>query len=603
MKKFLLFFLLLLVGVSSATAGNITSWESPQPLAETHADQWATVTVPGGLDEQIGFPPAKAQDSNPKMESGIAGLAALTGRDSVAVRQAAESAGLRVLDDRVLLHMVIQPGEEGSARQAIATVGGEVTGAYENTLQVWLPPASIAGLAENPVVNYIHAPDPLVLAEDDAFTVVSEGLGAANVPTWHEQGYNGQGVRIAVIDAGFQGYLTKLGTDLPASVTVKNFVAGESDVQVDATTRHGTACAEIIHDMAPQAELFLLKIATDVDLSQAVNYAVSQGVDIISTSLTFLNATPGDGTGKFATMAQTARNAGVLWVTAAGNYRQTHWGGTFSDPDNDSFHNFTADQEVNFFGPGDGQAFLIPAGVPINASIRWNDWTAVNQDFSLYIVRYNGSSYDIVATSENPQTGQSGQRPTERVRFTTIGSPAVYGVAIRRESGDRDVFFNLLTPNRELDRRLEVLSLGNLADVPAVLTVAAVDVSAPYIQEVYSSEGPTNGPGGTAGGGRRKPDLAAFANVSTTSYGGQGFNGTSAATPHVAGAAAVVRSAYPDKSPAELQDYLEMLAIDQGVPGPDVEFGHGRLYLGPPPRLVVFDYHAFTPFVTRGFQP
>jgi subtilisin family serine protease len=603
MKKFFLLLLLLITGVASATAANIVPGESSRPLAEVDTTQWASVMVPAELDGQTLVPPDQVRRSHPKMDGAVAGLIGLAGRDRGAIREAAESANLRLLDDRVLLHVVIKPDEEDAARQAIAAVGGEVTGAYDDKLQVWLPPERMGSFAENPAIAYIHAPDRLVLTEDEALTAVSEGVAVANAPAWHTLGYQGQGVRIAIIDAGFQGYFEKLGTDLPASVTVKNFVAGQSDTLVDATTRHGTACAEIVHDMAPQAELYLLKIATDIDLAQAVNYAISQDVDIISTSLTFLNATPGDGTGKFASMAQTARNAGILWVTAAGNYRQTHWGGSFSDPDNDLFHNFTPDQEVNFFGPGDGQAFLIPAGTLITASMRWDDWISINQDFSLYIVRYNGSSYDIVATSENPQTGQSGQRPTERLQFMTSGSEAVYGVAIKRESGNRNVFFNLITPNREMDRRLEVLSLGNLADVPAVMTVAAVNVRSPYSQERYSSEGPTNGPGGISSGGQYKPDLAAFANVSTASYSGGGFNGTSAATPHVAGAAAVVLSVYPENNPAALQTYLETRAIDQGVAGPDVEYGHGRLHLGPPPQPVVYGHFAFTPFVITGIQP
>ena len=75
---------------------------------------------------------------------------------------------------------------------------------------------------------------------------------------------------IAIIDGGFQGYTAKLGSELPANVVVKNFVDGQPDAEVDATTPHGTACAEIVYDMAPSAQLYLIKIATDVDLDQYV---------------------------------------------------------------------------------------------------------------------------------------------------------------------------------------------------------------------------------------------------------------------------------------------------------------------------------------------
>ena len=128
-------------------------------------------------------------------------------------------------------------------------------------------------------------------------------------------------------------------------------------------------------------------------------------------------------------------------------------------------------------------------------------------------------------------------------------------------------------------------SLANLADAPAAMTVAALDVNAPYPQESYSSEGPTNGPGGTASGGAIKPDIAGFANVSTASYPDPAnkFNGTSSATPHVAGAAALVKGANPSYTPAQVRSFLEGRAVDMGVAGKDTIYGYGRLYLGTPP--------------------
>jgi hypothetical protein len=81
-----------------------------------------------------------------------------------------------------------------------------------------------------------------------------------------------------------------------------------------------------------------------------------------------------------------------------------------------------------------------------------------------------------------------------------------------------------------------------------------------------------------------KPDLAGYANVSTWSYGTGRFNGTSAAAPHVAGAAALVRSGYSSYSGAQVRHYLESNAIDMGQSGKDNDHGHGRLRLGAPPQ-------------------
>ena len=154
-----------------------------------------------------------------------------------------------------------------------------------------------------------------------------------------------------------------------------------------------------------------------------------------------------------------------------------------------------------------------------------------------------------------------------------------------------------------LDKIVTARSLANLADAPAAMTVAALDVKSPYPQESYSSEGPANGPGGTATGGATKPDISGFANVSTASYPDPNakFNGTSSATPHVAGAAALVKGAYPAYTPAQIQGFLEGRAIDMGSAGKDTLFGWGRLYLGTPPGGAPAR-KTYLPFVTKALE-
>ena len=54
-------------------------------------------------------------------------------------------------------------------------------------------------------------------------------------------------------------------------------------------------------------------------------------------------------------------------------------------------------------------------------------------------------------------------------------------------------------------------------------------------------------------------------------------SGTSMASPHVAGVAALIRALHPEFSPEQVRQVLRSSADDIGAPGFDTQFGHGRL--------------------------
>jgi subtilisin family serine protease len=90
----------------------------------------------------------------------------------------------------------------------------------------------------------------------------------------------------------------------------------------------------------------------------------------------------------------------------------------------------------------------------------------------------------------------------------------------------------------------------------------------------YSSQGLTND-------GRIKPDISGPASVSTYTYGINAFSGTSAAAPHVAGAAALILSGNPSYSVSQLWSALTDSAIDIGDIGQDYIYGFGILNMPP----------------------
>lgn len=107
-----------------------------------------------------------------------------------------------------------------------------------------------------------------------------------------------------------------------------------------------------------------------------------------------------------------------------------------------------------------------------------------------------------------------------------------------------------------------------------VISVGAVDRTGTVAS--YSSRGPSACDGGVF------PKFSAPGDgVFTTdlSFGGSAYytmvTGTSFAAPHVAGALALLRSAYPHVSAAELEAALAASARDVGAPGPDSDSGYG----------------------------
>ena len=391
--------------------------------------------------------------------------------------------------------------------------------------------------------------------------IIGEGVPLTGADRWHATGLTGQGVRVGVLDLGFGGYRDLLGTELPANVTTRSFVPGVSDID-DTNVVHGTACAEIVHEMAPGAELFLAYYdGSFVSMSRAVDWLLEQNVQVISHSA---GATfgPMDGTGNEAKLVDMIAEQGVLWINSTGNEAEAHYRGIFTDTDGDKFHEF----------PDGRQAMAVYAFAPfIKITLNWDDWEVVDQDYELLLY---DEDFDLLASATNQQAGMAGDEPIEFIYYSDHPPESVLYVAIEAYDASRPVTFDMFVYPAEVAYPVPEHSLGTPADAFGSLSVGATEVRDDSLA-VYSSQGPTND-------GRIKPEISAPAGVSGASYGSFGFDGTSASTPHVAGAAALIFEANPDLTATDVQNFLITNAIDYGPPGPDTGFGYGRLNLPDP---------------------
>ena len=112
------------------------------------------------------------------------------------------------------------------------------------------------------------------------------------------------------------------------------------------------------------------------------------------------------------------------------------------------------------------------------------------------------------------------------------------------------------------------------ANYPEALAVGTVNNS----DSIYSAS--SRGPSACGEASTSYPELVAPGVAINTAgrYGTyQVLSGTSLSAPHVAGALALLLSAYPNLSADQQERALEQGAHDLGVPGPDNTFGFGRL--------------------------
>ena len=479
-------------------------------------------------------------------------------------------------------------------RDAIAALGGTIEGEAENIVQASVPVDQLVALEQEPGVQFIRPPLRIDIPVSDDMpntgasspsvdrapltsVVVGEEIAKTNAAAWQAAGITGAGVKVGIVDYFSQAIWTSAQTagEVPAPAGTfcqNNGGACNVFTVYGSGQQHGTAVAEIIHEMAPGAQIYLASAVTTVDLQAAVNYFASQGVKIISRSSTSAYDGPGNGTGPIANVVNSAVAQGMAWFNAAGNtasdgsvYGQ-YWRGSWSDPNANGWLNF----------PGGGEFLGVYCG--FMNGLRWSDWGANATDYDVFV--YDSPNGNLIGTSWNNQG--AGAPPIENIPCPNAGWEYVSIALFSSGSGTAGDVLEIMTNQGALTSWQNPYSAsGPVADSnsPGEVTVGAIDPALGTTIAPYSSQGPTND-------NRIKPDLSAAACVASFTYAPNCFNGTSAATPATAGAAALVLSAGLASTPAQLRTYLlNNATIDRGAAGTDNVYGRGELILPTPPPV------------------
>ncbi|HEX6730601.1 MAG TPA: S8 family serine peptidase [Pyrinomonadaceae bacterium] len=403
---------------------------------------------------------------------------------------------------------------------------------------------------------------------------------------------DGTGVKIGVLSDGVANLAASQALGDLGPVTVLPGQTGTGD--------EGTAMLEIVHDLAPGAQLYFATAFTSItSFAQNIRDLRAAGCDIIIDDVSYFvespfqdgQLSPTNTNGGVVTQAVNDVTAdGALYFSSAGNEGNVTdgtagvWEGNFVDGGGTGsplpagrLHNFGG-QNFNTL-TANGQTICLFWSDPLGGS---------NNDYDLF--RLNAAGTGVAASSTNVQNGT--QDPFERVTSNTANPRIV----IVKKSVAANRFLHLNTFRGRLSIATTGQTHGHSAAAEA-FSVAASPAVGPFpnpftganVSETFTSDGPRRvffQPNGTpytpdllATGGivRQKPDITAADGVAVTGVGNfsNPFFGTSAAAPHAGAIAALLKSANPSLTPAEVRALLTSSAIDIEAPGVDHDTGAG----------------------------
>ena len=484
-----------------------------------------------------------------------------------AVRRLGAARRLRLRESRdgVLVPVLLEP-RTTSAREldlaAVAALGARVDAVSDSFVRVLARPRDIPRLTTLADVRVVRAPSIARALGIGSGRVVSESVALTGAAALQQAGIVGSGVRVAVVDLGFQGLSAAIAAgELPPGTRSVDFTG----TGVESDTDHGVAVAEEIADMAPGIALTCIKIGDEVDLENAAAYLRTAGIRIANHSVGWVLSSYYDDTGPVNDIVNRSHDVdGVFWSVAAGNAARSHWRGTWADADQDGRLDFGP--RLNALGLTNPDGF-------VSVFLNWNQYGHSVTDLDLYVRDRTGA---IVASSTDPQTGP--QDPVEEVSFAYDPARAPYRAEVVHYAGPvTGLDVTLFSFDDDFTQPSPASSVMDPADAHGAFAVGAIPESLYGVPvgaapEPYSSRGPTTD-------GRMKPDLCAPDGTSTFTYGLLGSYGTSFSAPVAAGAAALWLQTSPGLGAADLAQALATQAVDVGAPGPDSRCGAGKLHL------------------------
>lgn len=482
--------------------------------------------------------------------------------------------------------------------------GGMVSGLY--------PVEKIADLQEISVLNFVR---PAYKPTLNIGSVTSQGDKAQFSDKVKKMGVNGFTTKVGVLsdsynNLGGEGSGVASG-DLPGVGNPNGF---ETPVEIlldlsSGGSDEGRAMAEIVHDVAPGAEIaFHTAFLGQPAFAQGIINLANNGCDVIVDDIGYFTA-PFFQDGIVAQAADIVSNAGIPYYSSAGNSADQSYESEFRDGGTYELRDFFSgavlgEYVLHDFDPGAGvdvfQTVTIPTGSrSFILSLQWDDPFAsvcagcpgADTDLDVFLALVDN---DLNSMFIYPYVANTGGDAVEFFSLNNGGPPAQAYLVIGKWTGapgpnpnpGKIKYIDFGFGSNPEYNTFSSTIFGH-SNAENTISVGAVRYDrtpafgfSPPIREVFSSVGGTEILFDKAGNRispevRLKPDVSAPQGTNTTFFGfdyeGDGFPnffGTSASAPHAAALGALMIEAQGNTmvNSDNIENIIEATAIDMVDP-------------------------------------
>jgi subtilisin len=208
--------------------------------------------------------------------------------------------------------------------------------------------------------------------------LIAPGPLSEITPEWAWGGSLGTGIRVAVVDSGIEYDHPALDGSVVGGVLVEYAPDTEENFRIEPDDNpqdlsgHGTACAGIIHSIAPQAELFSVRVlgrdmrGRAIQFAAGLEWAVEHDMQVVNLSL---STSKEEYYGLFHQLADMAFFKNVVLVSAVNNLPSPSYPSLYSSVISVAAH-AGHDPLTYYYNPAPPVEFGAPG---IDVQVAWNN--------------------------------------------------------------------------------------------------------------------------------------------------------------------------------------------------------------------------------------